>query len=397
MTWADWAFLGVTVLPTLVWLVGLFTNALTYKVVTNLGTVTPNKDLLQLRDGEEYLLSVVIPACNEEGSVGPTLEGMLGQTIPLEVVVVNDRSTDSTGQIIDEFATKDERVQAIHIDHLPEGWLGKLNALHQGVQHCKGRWLLFADADVVLSPDALASAISYAEERELNLVTALPKVLSAGIWADMALNATSSMMGPAAKLWQVPDPDSSVAAGFGAFILIRNEAFQQTPGFPWIKLEVADDVGLGLMVKQYAGKCEIVVATQQMKLQFYDSYLELMRKTQKNFFGIVGRFSALRVWGLATAFLYLSWFPLALFLPYTQSWFSWIPVVGGVAMVACNLMMGVWMARPLFPSLFSPVGMLLCSFIMYRAGWIGWREGGIQWRGMLYPSEQLRDEQRVKL
>ncbi|TNE43231.1 MAG: glycosyltransferase [Deltaproteobacteria bacterium] len=397
MTWVDWLVLVLLGLPTLVWLTTLVTNAITFRTLQPLAFVQPDPKHLKPSPYEACLLSIVVPACNEAHNIEATLDSLLSQKLPLEIVVVNDRSTDETGEIIDAFAARDRRVKAIHIEELPEGWLGKLNALHQGVQCCEGRWLVFADADVVFKPEAIARCITYAEQKQLNLVTALPQILSAGFWGDLALNATGSLMTLGGRFWKVPDPDSSAVAGFGTFILIRHEAFRQTPGFPWLRLEVADDMALGLMVKTYAGRCEAVCATEHMKIRWYESYDELMRKTQKNFFGIVGRFSALRIWAFALGFLWVSWFPLALLLPYTQDWLLWLGLGGAGVTLVSTLWVGAWMKRPWLPSIFYPVGWLLGAWIMLRAGWLGWRLGGIQWRGVLYPSSLLRDQQRLKL
>ena len=120
-------------------------------------------------------LSVVFAARDEEMEIGASLRALMSLDYPsLEIVAVNDRSTDSTGRIIDEMAQRDRRIKPVHIDTLPEGWLGKVYALDRGFRESGGEWVLFTDADVKLAPDTLSKALSYAHEMDAEHVVLFP-------------------------------------------------------------------------------------------------------------------------------------------------------------------------------------------------------------------------------
>ena len=102
------------------------------------------------------------PACNEAAHLESAARTILDQDYPqLEIILVDDRSSDGTGALIDLLAREDARVKAIHIDKLPDGWLGKVHALQRGVERAEGEWLLFTDADVHFAPTMLRRAVAY--------------------------------------------------------------------------------------------------------------------------------------------------------------------------------------------------------------------------------------------
>src|SRR5689334_11686200 len=134
-------------------------------------------------------LSVVIPACNEAASIEASVKSRLAQDYPdFEVCVVDDRSTDGTSAIVDRLAQGDPRVRPLHITKLPEGWLGKVHALHQGASTATGEWLLFTDADVHFAPGTLRRVIAYCEARGIDFITTIPTIWQRGILLDIALS-----------------------------------------------------------------------------------------------------------------------------------------------------------------------------------------------------------------
>jgi len=195
-------------------------------------------------------LSVVVAACNEAGTIDAAARTLLAQDYPdLEIVLADDRSTDATGAIIDRLADEDDRVRAIHVTALPEGWLGKVHALDRGTAEATGAFLLFTDADVRFAPDALRRAVALCEQRGLDHLAGLPACWSAGLLVDMVVAAFLRPFVAMMRPWAVPRPDSRAFLGVGAFNLVRRSALARTPGFAWLRMEVADDAGLGLMMK----------------------------------------------------------------------------------------------------------------------------------------------------
>lgn len=205
-------------------------------------------------------VSIVSPACNEERHVELALRSILGVDYPdLELIAIDDRSSDRTGEILDSLAREDERVVVEHVRELPAGWLGKLNALARGVDASDGEWLLFMDADVHLAPSALRQAVAEAEHHGLDLLTVVPTIESAGRLSGAIFGLSLAILSVGGRLERVRDPRSPAVAATGAFILVRRAALARTPGFEWLKLEVADDFGLCLLVKSHGGRCDRIV------------------------------------------------------------------------------------------------------------------------------------------
>ncbi|MGZ8832261.1 MAG: glycosyltransferase, partial [Thermoanaerobaculia bacterium] len=110
--------------------------------------------------GGELFVSIIVPARDEERSIERSVRGFLAQDYPaFEVIVVNDRSSDSTGPILDGIAAREARLVVVHGEEPPPGWLGKPWALHQGSLRAKGELLLFVDADIDYAPQALRAGV----------------------------------------------------------------------------------------------------------------------------------------------------------------------------------------------------------------------------------------------
>jgi glycosyltransferase involved in cell wall biosynthesis len=123
-------------------------------------------------------LSVIIPACNEAAHLESAVETLVQQDYSdLEIILVNDRSTDATGAIIDRLAKNDPQIRALHIRKLPGGWLGKVHALHCGVAKARGEWLLFTDADVHFAPETLRRALAHVLQLQADHLALIPRTI----------------------------------------------------------------------------------------------------------------------------------------------------------------------------------------------------------------------------
>ena len=144
----------------------------------------------------------MIPACNEADTLGAALGTLLAQDYPaLEILLVNDRSTDGTGDIVDRLAASDPRITALHVRELPQGWLGKVHALHVASERARGDWLLFTDADVHFAPGALRRAVAVARVHQLDHLTCVPNVTTHGCLQEITMSALRQCApGPAASV-----------------------------------------------------------------------------------------------------------------------------------------------------------------------------------------------------
>ena len=289
-------------------------------------------------------ISLISPACNEEENIEASIQSVLSSDYPaLEVVVVNDRSTDRTPVIIDALAKQDARVRSIHLKEIPANWLGKLNAMAQGVAVATGDWLLFADADVLFAPQALKKAIHYAESHQLDYLSMVPEIKPADFLCNTVFNVSFTAMCAAARPWAVRDPKSDTILGVGAFLLLRKSAYDLGPGLEWMRLEVADDQVMCALIKWHGGRCDVVNGRGEVGLQWYGTLREMNSKMQKGFFACIAQFSLLRGLLIALLMVYGAFFPFLSLLP-ASGWVRCIPV-GILAVITLATLVSNWWAR----------------------------------------------------
>ena len=336
-------------------------------------------------------LSLIIPACNEADTLGPAMASRLAEDYPdLEMVLVDDRSTDGTGAIAEAAAAHDPRVRVLHLDTLPDGWLGKVHALHRGVEQARGEWLLFTDADVHLAPGTLRTVIGHAEARGLDHLAVLPELRRGDFALELALSTFCRLITVALRPSAIEDPRSRASFGVGAFNLVRRSALERSPGLSWLKMEVVDDIALGQMLKRSGARASVARGDGAVSLDFYRSAGELIRGIEKNGFATLGSFNYAQLAAMVLGFLVIECAPLGAVAAFGHP----LVRVSGLAILALALGLCAWTARlygrRMAPALLYPVGLALLMAGEVRSGWLAARQGGVTWRGTLYPLDQLR-------
>jgi glycosyltransferase involved in cell wall biosynthesis len=345
-------------------------------------------------------VSVVIPACNEAANLESAVATLLQQDYPdLEIILVDDRSSDGTGEIIDRLARDDPRIRAVHIKSLPPGWLGKVHALHRGVEQASGEWLLFTDADVHFGAAVLRRAVALVLHQRVDHLALIPRTIQKSFWLELAVNTFGLLFFITTRAASVNRADSKAFVGIGAFNLVKAERLHQTAGFEWLRLEPGDDVGLGMMIRQSGGRTRLAFAYEDLSLQWYSSVRAMFKGLEKNLFGPGCRYR----WWLMLLQVGVIWSLVA--APYVSLALGvahglaslWI---AGAAAISVHLIFTACFAierkiKPLILSLL-PVGVVLITAMMLRAGYQCLKNGGIDWRGTHYPIDQLRAGQRVK-
>ena len=343
-------------------------------------------------------LSVVVPACEEGDRIELAARTLMATDYPdVEIVFVDDRSTDDTGEIIDRLADEDDRVRAIRITELPEGWLGKVHALDRGLRECSGEYVLFTDADVHFTPPAFRKAIAYCLDEGLDHVAGFPSLWPTSLLLDSAISVFIRQFMLVTRPWEVVDAESDRVLGIGAMNLVRREAFEATEGFAWLRLEVADDFGLGLMMKQSGAKCAVVTAAEDVKLQWYRTLAEGARGAEKGY-ATAGNFSLARTFVMAGILLLLELSPLLGLLPLLHPelrLIGWAGAGMAAAFVGTVLLWSRWGRQPVWPGLIAPLTAPIMAALTIRAGLLGRRRGGVCWRGTLYTTDTLRAGKRV--
>ena len=370
------------------------------------------EDLAAPEPSKWPLLSIVIAACDEEETIAPALQSLILEDYPnLEIIVVNDRSKDGTGEVLAAMAETDSRIQQVHISELPAGWLGKVNALHQGVHAAKGEYILFTDADIHFSKGMLRKAMSYAICNHLDHFVILPKPTTNSFLFDVVLNAFGVAFVLGTRVHKIETSNPKAFIGCGAFNLVRHSAFTQTEGFPWLKMEVADDVALGLMMKRAGGKASFAITRVALSVTWYPSLGAMFKGLEKNSYAVASHFSPVRM--LAQVLFIWAWVlaPFLSFLPghlkglwlggtmvgigwIASAFFSWIRVRR--LSLRYGEPIGTSQSSTFLSNLLAPLGHFILSLILLRAGLMCMWRGGIYWRGTFYATRDLKAGQRLR-
>ncbi len=340
-------------------------------------------------------VSMLVPARDEAAGIEAALRSKLACGYPaLELVAVNDRSRDETGAILDRAAASDPRLQVVHVDALPDGWLGKLNAMKRGLDLAAGEWILFSDADVHVEPGAIERLIAHAEAEAIDMIAIFPRMRSVNLVLDSALASLLRVLILSGRAWSANDDDSRFGVGVGAFNLVKKRVLVESGVIDQLRMEVMDDVGLGLVLKSRGARCRLFAGRSDVHLVFLDSIGAAARS--------VGKGGAALGYSLVLATLF-ALTPLALDLA--------IPILaiaaGGIAAglgaaalataSATHLLLCRYFAAPIIGVLTWPIGHLLNAALTLKAGVSAWRHQGIWWRDTFYSRAVLDAGRRIQV
>jgi len=337
-------------------------------------------------------ISIIVPACNEEEDIEQTLTGLLALDYEnYEVIAVDDRSTDRTGEIIDRTAAAQgaqQRLRVIHINELPAGWLGKTHAMWEAGKRATGEWLLFTDADVLFKPDSVRRALAYAEAEKADHVVVFPRMIMKEPGEKMMIAFFQALFVFGHRPWKVADPEARDHMGVGAFNMVRRSVYESVGTYERLRLEVLDDMKLGKVVKNAGYAQRNVFGEDLISLHWAHGTLGIVRNLTKNFFAILS-FQWWRVFAswLGLAFLNLMPF-VGIFLAH-----GWARVPYGVALLSMFLIyfgMSGMSAIPAYYFVFHPISTSFFLFTLLRSTYLTVSQGGVTWRGTKYPLEELR-------
>jgi glycosyltransferase involved in cell wall biosynthesis len=347
--------------------------------------------LEDLPDAGESLppLSIVVAARNEERDIEQALLSLLALDYPLlEVIVVNDRSTDATGSILDRISMDYPQLQVLHLEMLPEKWLGKNHAMQQGAMIASGEYILFTDADVVFQPDSLQRAVAHAEREQLGMLAALPSITMPSLLLESFVLMFASAFVIFFRPWKAPDPNSKAYVGVGAFNLVSAEAYREAGMHEPIRMRPDDDVQLGKLMKKTGHRLEMVNAAGAVTVQWYASVRELVLGLEKNIVaGVEYRLSILAGMLLGLLGIFLWPFVAVAVVPGMARWI-YLAVI--VLMIGLNMVWAGKVRVRALSAIYLPLTILLCIYILIRNTFLTYWRGGIQWRDTHYSLKELR-------
>ena len=326
------------------------------------------------------LCSVVIAARDEESRVEQTIRHLLAQRgVEAEFIVVDDRSTDRTSEILRRLAKEDARLRVKRVDVLPDGWLGKCHACHVGASAATGDWILFTDADCWLKPDVIARALRVAERDGVDHVT-----LSAGtVVESLGTRAWHLLFLVSLLNWfsGVNRDRPKAYVGIGAFNLVRAAAYRQCGGYEALRLTVVDDVKLGLLLRRAGKRTRGFLGADDVECHWGTTVGSMVKIMEKNYFAITDFRVGLVLAGSLTVILVLCTLVIGLLTGTAAG------LAAGLSPFSLILPAGI-LARRLgwsWPcAVFTPFMFPVFWYAVLNSTFVTLRQGGIRWRDTFY-------------
>jgi hypothetical protein len=377
----------------------------TYWSIASIASVMTTRALRRVPEAPHAMkdlpsLSIVVAARDEAETFRHEVEVLEALDHPrLEIILVNDRSTDGTGAIMDRVAQQDPRVRVVHVDELPAGWLGKVHALEQGRRAASGEWLLFTDADVELAPELPRRALALVDELRLDALALLPSVRSDGVLIAAMVATFSRWLIVGAKLWRAADPERVDSFGVGACNLVRASVVQEAGGLGWLRMDVADDAALAQLVASRGGRTMLASGVGLVTVRWQESVRGMTRGFEK-YGGTGGAGSIPAAIVLSTTATLGEVAPWAALVIAASAGSSAVVLGSLLVILASSLVSGVAATRAGSPwrgVLAGPIGPMLVWWMQLRAAALEHRRGGVVWRDTFYSTAELRAGKRYRL
>lgn len=336
-------------------------------------------------------VSLIVPCRDEADHIHRALSTLLAIDYDrLEIIVVDDRSTDGTTEQLHALAATHRNLVVLRVDELPEGWLGKCHALHLGASRAAGEWLLFADADVSQDPLLLKRAVRFATRHRLKLLSLLPRNESPSLMMRTLMtvlyHVTIVTMGYWMRRRDGRQTFDGVAAG--AFCLVDKTVYERAGGHAALRLAVVDDLSLGALIRRQGVRTELRFAGPVLSVPYAATLAELTRVSTKNAFAIL-RFS----WVLL---ILVSALILAVHLAGPLLWWFAPSTLWPAGLIVwCSLGYCFQRTRgyanaPLWALAFHPVIPLIWIWLLWNSAIQTAWNGGVRWRDRVYSLRELR-------
>jgi chlorobactene glucosyltransferase len=343
------------------------------------------------------LISVCVPARNEERNIRACIESILAQDYPnFEVIVLEDRSTDATPEILRHLEAHNDRLKVIHGSDLPEGWAGKPHALFQASAAARGAWLCFVDADTFLSPNTLSACYAKTMETKADMFTIMTFQILGSFWEKVVMPMVMTALSVGFSPRKVNDPSSMDAIANGQFILIKRSVYDAIGGHERVKDQIVEDKAISEQVKWNGYRLIVANGYTVARTRMYTSLPEMWEGWTKNIYlglsdrptlmllGVFGAFLALvaalilPLWPLLGVFWYLQgggWLALTVI---AKALILWAVIIYARARVSINMGISPWYALTL------PLGSAMFAAMMFTSTWRILSGKGVTWKGRTY-------------
>lgn len=343
------------------------------------------------------LISICVPARNEERNIRQCVESALAQDYPsFEVIVLDDRSTDSTSEILRQLAAQNDELKIIDGSELPSGWAGKPHALYQASASAHGEWLCFVDADTFIAPNTLSSCYAKAIETKADLFTILTRQIMGTFWEKVVLPLVMTALSVGFSPRKVNDPGRRDAVANGQFIMIKRSVYDAIGGHESIKDQIVEDKAIAEKVKWNGYRLVLADGMQFAQTRMYTSLESMWEGWTKNIYLglrdhpsmlLLGAFGAtvtliaalfLPVWPLLGLIWFLNgggWLALGVIV---KSLIVWGALLLARGLTARGMGIPVWYAFT------TPLGAGIFAAMMLTSAWNVLSGSGVTWKGRLY-------------
>jgi glycosyltransferase involved in cell wall biosynthesis len=335
-------------------------------------------------------VAIIVPARNEEESIEQALLRLADLKYDnYQIMAIDDRSIDKTGEIMDRVAAASAgRLKIVHVYELPPGWMGKAHAMWSAARESDAEWLLFTDADIMFREDVLRRAVFYCEAAHADHLVVLPQVIMKQFGEKMMLAFFQLLFVFGHRPWKVSDPKAKDHIGVGAFNMVRRKAYEAVGTFERLRMEVLDDMKLGKVIKEAGFSQHVVFGADMIRVRWAQGARGVVNNLTKNFFAVMS-FQTWRALLSCVGMAILNYLPFVGVLTAD----GWARLPYGVALLSMLfLYSGIWKQAEIHPWYFflHPVSTTLFIYTMLRSTFVTLHNDGVNWRGTHYPLDQLR-------
>ncbi|NIM58343.1 MAG: glycosyltransferase [Candidatus Aminicenantes bacterium] len=354
------------------------------------------KNLKRLKEQEKTkpkkplpFVSVLVPARNEERNIENCVSSLLQSDYPkLEIIVLDDNSTDGTYGILKELSEHHKNLRVIKGKKLPPGWNGKNWACHQLSQAAQGEWFLFTDADTVHKPNSVSTALGVAQKRKSVFVSCIPRFITK-TWSEKLYFPVIHFVFVALFPFKLINysKDSRLSFAIGPFLFIKRDFYLSWGGYEAIRLEVVDDIAMARKVKENRGKISMLDGTGILDVRFYTCFKEVWNGFSKNSYEAIGGAPHVLVALLFTCYFLFIYPYISLWGAYESHQSLTIPLLQVFVIALIKLILSLRFKISIFYGQLHPFTVIFAVLILLNSFRLAVFKKKFEWKERLYPVE----------
>lgn len=242
----------------------------------------------KIADQNLPFVSILVPARNEESKIERCLDSLLAQDYPnFELIVIDDRSTDRTGEIIEGYAKRDSRVKYVQGKDAPSGWIGKCNALAHAVGYASGDWYIFTDADTLHAKTSIRDAVAYSISNKIDLMSFVPMQELGSFWEKMVMPTLLSSFVLGDPFHSVNNPRKTRAYAYGQYIICRRSSYDALGGHQSVRDEIVEDHAIARVFKEKGYKILVADGKTMYSVRMYTDLESMWQGWTKNLYSLI--------------------------------------------------------------------------------------------------------------